>query len=184
MIDPITEYILEQESMFVNEGLLTTLNKVFVLFGFGAPADPRVTSIFRASSKCKTACYRAYRDTVSTRTKTRTDTKPGKMTDEQIRKEREETIQTVQQNPERGKCLIMCHYDKLKQLINAIEKNKKNICNKNMNVDLCNKWVARYLPDMKSDLKALENAVRLMKGAKEGDNQKIKVVVNTLKKVL
>lgn len=185
MIDPITEQILFEEKLFINEGVLSTFNKVFVLLGFGTPADPRVKAIYKAAEKCKYSCWKAYPDKTSTTTKqkSRTDSN-GKQSDEEVRRDREETIQSVENNPDRGKCLIMCTYDKLKELISVIKKNQKTICNRNMNKDLCEKWVDKYLPELEADLKSLENAVRLMKGAKEGDQQKIKVVVNTLKKIL
>jgi len=198
MIDPITNYILEQDdhylieqeifdenTMLLDEGVLTVMNKFFVLFGFGRPADPRVKAISKAYFRCKSSCWKAYPDEVETTSTTqRRSSGERGQTDGQIDKEKQETIETVKRNPERGKCLIMCLYDNLKETIDVIKKDRRTICDKNINKDLCEKWIDRYLPQLEADLKSLENAVRLMKGGKEGDQQKIKVVVNTLKKVL
>lgn len=184
MIDPITQIILEKNDIVVHEGLLTTLNKVFVLMGFGRPAHPKVQAVFKSATNCANACWRAYPDERQVRTKRREDVK--EKSDKEIRKEREETIETIKENPERGKCLIVCYYDKLKNLVDVIKKNRKNVCSRNMNRDLCEKWVDRYLPQMEADLKALKKAVEMMKGVKKGDSnqQKVKVVVNALNKIL
>jgi len=184
MIDPITQIILEKNDIMINEGLLTTLNKVFVWMGFGKPAHPKVKAVFTAASRCSNACWTAYPDERQTSTKRREDTK--EKSDQEIRKEREETIETIKENPERGKCLIMCYHDKLENLVKVIKQNRKDVCSRNMNRDLCEKWVDMYLPQMEADLKALKKAVSMMKGVKKGDTnqQKIKVVVNALQKIL
>lgn len=179
MIDPITEYMLYGDKQIISEGVLSVLNKAFVLLGFGSPADPRIKAIIKGHNLCQDACYKAYPDDIE-RTKTRSN---KGQTDREVEEQKRETIETIKRNPDRGKCLVICHADKLKETIVVIKKNRKTICNKNMNRDLCEKWVDKYLPEMEANLKALENAIRMMKGAR-GDNSKVKVIVNTLKKIL
>lgn len=182
LVENYLTYIQANEPYVINEGMLHVLNKLFVILGFGSPADPKFKAVLKSSYRCSSACYRAYPDERST-TRTGSAEQRGKreQSDEDIRKEKDEIIETIKENPERGKCLVMCHYDKLKGMIDVINKNRKNICSKNINVDLCEKWIDRNLPELEADLKALGNAVNMMKG-KQGGN--VNVVVNTLKKIL
>ncbi len=174
---------LNGDRQHLNEGVLSVLNHIFLFIGFGSPADARFKAIIKSYTNCLGSCSKAYPDEVEVKT---TQGKKGR-TDEDVRKEREETIETVKKNPELGKCLIMCYYGELQEIISLLKKNRKTICNKNINKDLCEKWLNKHIPYIEAELKALKNAVDLMKrqsGGSGGRSSNTQVIVNTLKKIL
>jgi hypothetical protein len=54
---------------------------------------------------------------------------------------------------------------------------------KNINRDLCEKWVNRYLPEMEADLKSLKELLKSM-GKAGGKGGNVNITVNQLKKIL
>jgi len=166
----------------LNEGVLTTLNSFFVLFGIGKPADRRVEVHRIAHHKCMIRCFEAHTGEKTTITK-RSREYDDKQDDRDIKQEKEETIERIKENPELGKCLLVCKSSLLQNVIEVIKKNRKNICMKNMNKDLCEKWIERYLPEMEADLKSLKELLKSM-GKGGGKNGNVNITVNQLKKLL
>lgn len=166
----------------LHEGVLTSLNSFFVLLGIGKPADRRVEVHRIAYSKCASRCWQAHPGERTTTTRKSRDY-DKKQTDRDVSQEREETIERVKENPELGKCLLVCKASLLENVIKVIKANRKNICAKNMNVDLCEKWIDRYLPEMEADLKSLKELLKSM-GKGGGKQGNVSITVNQLKKIL
>jgi hypothetical protein len=166
----------------INEGVLTSLNNFFVLMGMGKPADRRVEVHRIAHQKCTVRCWKAHPGEKTTTTKRSTDY-DDKQSDKEIKQEREETITRVKENPELGKCLLVCKATLLDNVIKVIKKNRKTICMKNINRDLCEKWVNRYLPEIEADLKSLKELLKSM-GKAGGKGGNVNITVNQLKKIL
>ena len=100
----------------INEGVLSILNHVFLFIGFGSPADARFKAVIKGYHRCLSACHRAYPDDVESQT---THGTRGR-TDDDVRREKEETINKIKKNPDRGKCLTMCYYDELKSVVDLL----------------------------------------------------------------
>ena len=164
----------------INEGILTTLNKFFVLFGIGSPADRKVVVHKIAYQKCALRCWKAHPGEKTT-TSRRSREYDKKQTDKEVSQEREETITKIKENPELGKCLLVCRATLLDNVIKVIKKNRKNICMKNMNKDLCEKWIDRFLPEMEADLNSLKALLKSMGKSSKGS---VNISINQLKKIL
>jgi len=164
----------------LHEGVLTSLNSFFVLLGIGKPTDRRVEVHRIAYLKCAGRCWQAHPGERTTTTRKSRDY-DEKQTDREVSQEREETIERVKENPELGKCLLVCKASLLDNVIKVIKKNRKTICMKNMNKDLCEKWIERFLPEMEADLKSLKELLKSM--GKDGSG-KVNITVNKLKKLL
>lgn len=175
-MDKFIEKILEnqaiQESQYVSEGFLHDLNKLFLWMGFGKPAHPLFKVARKSFEKCQELCGVAYKDVTSQSVKS------------QSNDPKKELVEVVKQNPERGKCLIVCYFDLMRSMRDVIKANKNTICSKNINEDLCEQWIEKNLPEFEANIKAMENAVRMMQGVRTGEVHKIKKVVDILNKVL
>jgi hypothetical protein len=177
----LEEYLQTLEGNHLNEGVLQTLNKAFVLFGFGKPKDIYFKAVAKGYGRCKIGCWDAYPDEeVTTQQRSQTGINKGgnAKSDKDINREKEDTISTVKKNPDRGKCLMLCYHDLLKNTIEVIKKNRKTICDKNINKDLCEKWVTKYLPEMEAQLKAMSSIIDQMKKGQAN------ITINKLKKIL
>lgn len=171
---------IENENKIIQEGILTTLNKLFVLLGAGRPIDRRVQVHLKAHHRCTTQCHKTYPGERKTTRRKSTDY-DKKRSDADIKQEKEETVEQIKENPKLGKCLLVCQANLLSNVIDVIKKNRKTICMKNLNKDLCEKWVERYIPEMEADLKALKE---ILKSMTNGNGSKLNININKLKKLM
>lgn len=184
----IEQYLTVLDESNLNEGLGSMLNQLFAALGFGWPASPKFKAITNAGMKCQGICYRMYppeRET-TTRTKTRTSGAQSRKGEEgkEIQNETAEVIETLKENPDLGKCMTICLYDKVSAYVDVIKKNRKTICDKNINKDLCEKWIDRNLPQLEADVKVFKSTV----GALGNRNQKadpgrVEIVIKKLSKL-
>jgi len=181
----VDQYLTVLDESILNEGLGSLLNQLFAALGFGWPASPKFKAITRAGMKCRNVCYRMYppeRET-TTRTKTRT---AGAKGDEgkELQNETQEVMETLKENPDLGKCYTICLYDKVSAYVDVIKKNRKTICDKNINKDLCEKWIERNLPKLEADVKIFKSTVSVLGNRNQKANTaNVQVVINKLSKL-
>lgn len=169
-LDYLDKRQLIQES---KGGVIGTLNKILVFFGWGAPKDTHVQRLNRTYAKGLSYCAQNF----GSKGQVTTTQKAGEEDVSRI-------VQSIEENPEYGKCVVRIKVQYLKELINYLDKQPKKACSKGyllkrINPDMCIKWIEKYLPDFKEEVKMAERAVR------ETDKQKnVSVVINKIKKII
>lgn len=176
------------------EGALSLLNKVFVLFGWGKPFDRKFKVVSIAYNSCLKNCDQMHKGSKEVTTTVSADVNPSKpkdnatfwdllfgtdKTERTTEDKKQKTIETYKEDPKHGSCLVKCQYAWLKNVCEVLKKERKTICNENINTDLCNKWVERYLPELEAKRDALAEIIK-----QETSQQNVQVTVGKLGKVL
>lgn len=176
------------------EGALSLLNKVFVLFGWGKPFDRKFKVIGIAYNSCLTQCNQMHKPKKEITTTISADVNSSKpkdnpsfwdilfgtdVTKRTTEDKKEKTIETFKEDPQHGTCLVKCQYAWLKNVCEVLKKERKSICDENLNVDLCNKWVERYLPELEARRDSLEEIIK-----QQTSQQNVQVTVGKLNKIL
>lgn len=183
----IEQYLTVLDESNLNEGLGSMLNQLFAALGFGWPASPKFKAITRSGMKCNSVCYRMYPPSRETTTKSKARNVEPKRGEEgrSLQNETEEVITTLKENPDLGKCMTICLYDKVSAYVDVIKKNRKTICDKNINKDLCEKWIDRNLPQLEADVKVFKSTVAgLGSRGTKANTSNVQVVINKLHKLL
>jgi hypothetical protein len=182
----IDQYLTVLDESNLNEGLGSMLNQLFAALGFGWPASPKFKAITRSGMKCNSVCYRMYPPERETTTRTKTRTQPGKGDEgKDLQNETQEVMETLRENPDLGKCMTICLYDKVSAYVDVIKKNRKTICDKNINKDLCEKWIDRNLSQLEADVKVFKSTVGVLGNRNQkADPGRVEIVIKKLSKLL
>lgn len=184
--DPITgedreeeEDELTESEEIVTEGLLSIMNKILVFLGIGYPKDPDARALRKGFQRGLSYCARAHKAEV-TRTSKEMGDKP--LTPQEERRVREEITETIKENPEFGKCLLRTKLEFSKGLVELADKKGVDICAGNKNRDLCEKWVDKYIPEIRAEIKYIESSLKTEE--KKGEGTKAVININKLQKMI
>jgi len=186
-MDILSEYLShidESSEIQLNEGIGSIANKIFLFLGYGMPKDPEIKALNKSQYRCFNICRRAFPDEVTTTTHAQSDViyDPYNWDERQARKDQQETTETIKENPEYGKCVLKCKLDYLKSVLKVLKKKGKKLCIKNRNVNLCEKWMDKYIPEFEAELKSIE-IVLDKTNAKKGKGN-VSIVINKLLKTV
>jgi len=168
-LDYLDRQQLIQES---KGGVIGNLNKILVFFGWGAPKDAHVRRLHQMYIKGIRYCHQSFGSKQRTTTK-----KTGE-------EDAKETIKSIEENPELGKCSVRVKIQYLKDIIEYLDKQPEKACKsgyvfKRINQDICHKWIERNLPNFKDEVRMADRAVRDVEKQKN-----VSVVINKLKKII
>lgn len=174
LLNEYLDYIDKQQLIEESKGgVIGNLNKILVFFGWGSPKDAHVRRLNLAYMKGLKYCAVNF----GSKERVTTTQKAG---EEDV----SQTIQSIEENPEYGKCTVRVKVEYLKEIIKYLDKDPEKACAKGrffkrINPDMCIKWIEKNLPEFKDEVAMAERAV------KDTQNQKnVSVIVNKLKKVI
>lgn len=157
LVNEQVDYLLD--NYFIQESFT---GKVLKILGFitGTPKDRKFQAYQKQYHKCVQSCIDTYTDEKTTyNSKKDAYSNLDEAKEKDFKETEKQDEQLIKENPEKARCITRCRVTFLRNIVNIIKDNEKDICEKNKFKDECYEWIEDNLPDIEAELEYLEKAV-------------------------
>lgn len=181
----LEEYLNQlQYNVVVTEGATQAINKVLAAVGMGKPREWTFLSgktpykLFKVHyEKCLDLCAKIYRQEIE---KAEEEITTDMMKLDGLLPGKEEAVDRAERVPSLGYCELNCKVELLKNLVNMMKNEPEKICSKNINKNLCLRWVEKNLPALEIELKYIESVAKVYKKGRKYREADIKRIRKAL----